>query len=171
MMLINVYLSYTVCFIFCVRDVICDGINLSCKGLRASAFAGLEAAKTLLIQSKHLKRAATVALEVVKSIVTAAQKALQDAEYFLQKVRNDFKHILDATEKIASDIFGVFNIRRVKFFATLDAASTGKFKVSTQVTIFNKNKNITLELDLKKIRSFLWEIGEKVITGLKKYIV
>ena len=154
-----------------ITNPVCIARNLGCKGLRATALAGLKGARYLVGKSKGILNAANVVLRGAEHIVRISKRSLDIVNAFLEGVKRTYQAGTKALSAITSfTLGGVFDIREVSFDVALSAAATGHFRASIVVSIFRKVKRFTLNINLRNILSFIKTIGERVIHGLKKFL-
>ena len=125
----------------------------------------------LVGKSRGILRAANVALEGAKRLVRAGKRSLDVVNAFLEGVKRAYQAGTKAISAIARfGLGGVFDIRKVAFDVGLSAAATGHFRVSVTVSIFRHTKRLSLNINLRNITSFAKILGQKIISGLKKFI-
>ena len=154
-----------------ITDPVCITRNALCKGLRKSALLGLKGAQFLVRKSKGILNAANVVLRGAKRIVGVSKHSLDIANGFLEGVKKTYQAGTKALSAIVKyGLGGIFDIRELKFDVALRVASTGHFRASVLVSIFRKLKRFSLNINLRSINSFVKEIGQRIIHGLKKFI-
>lgn len=104
-------------------------------------------------------------------MVKVSKRSLDIANGFLETVKKVHQAGTKAISVLSSFATGgVFEIRELSFDVALSAAATGHFKVSVQVSLFDRLKRFSLGINLRNLTSFVKAIGERMIHGLKKFI-
>lgn len=155
----------------CKPDPICVTKNVACNAARKAALTGLKVARNIVDKSKVTLKAAEVALQGAKRVVMVSKRSLDVANHILEGVKKAHKVGTSAVSAIARfGLGGAFDLKKVSFDVALSTAATGHFKVSATAIILDSKKQVGLNLNLRDITSFAKELGERVFSGLKKFI-
>ena len=155
-----------------ITDPVCRRNNKACRQQRDTATTKLNNARSIFSSLRDVVSKATSVLNQVVSDVTSGQILVKAATSAYEEVKKTFNAITNAFSYLKNyGLSRVFDIKKVSFDVALSTAATeSHIQASVVVNIFRQRKEFSLDINFRSIRSFVEEIGENAIQGLKGYL-
>ena len=154
----------------CITNPACVLANGACYALKGPLLGILEAAKFIVDKSRITLNIAIGVLTAAQGVVKAAEKTLDLAIAFLRGVRTLYRVGVDALNAIAKfTLTELINIREMYFKVALSVANGGEFRCRVKGVLMGNNINLNLQLNIRNPLELAKSLGEKAISGLKKF--
>ena len=154
----------------CISSPPCELANAGCWLLKKPLIAILEAAKFIVDKSRGTLNIAIGILTAAQGVVTAAKKTLDLAIEALKGVRKLYRVGVNALNAIAKfTLTEVINIREMYFKVALSVANGGEFQCRVKGVLVGNDINLNLRLNIRNPLELAKSLGEKAISGLKKF--
>ena len=137
-----------------VSDPVCVAANALCRGVRATAYVALEAAKAAYRLVLVPFEAAKLVLEAAKGALKLAQNTFDVAIAALEVGRKAIAAVADIIAKVAGWVFGtIVDVRSITFDADIRIFAKLRVDANASVIFFGKSYNfrITFTLNTKDI--------------------
>ena len=174
-----------------IPNPICEAANLICRGIRALAYAALEAAKLFvrfpmlaLDVAKGFVSAAQFAVDKSRVVLLAAKGLLELAKIGLEAAKVTFEFAKTGLELVKKGIgvaakilelvieYGLKNlvdVRNCGFEVELSTIDLPVFDVSCEVNVFRLGwTKVGIRINFKNILQSLWQAAKATIEALKK---
>lgn len=150
------------------RNLVCEAINLGCKGLRALAYVALELAKKVVDGSRWTLDLARGALRFAEGVVDGSRSSLDIAIAFLGDLQVTASAALDAADWIAKfALGGVINIRLIEFDIEIGLVSSGHFMGRLEVSFLGGDfQTIRFDLRLQSVQDMVLDLIDKIFPGI-----
>ncbi len=147
-----------------IPDPVCEGENLACRGLRATAEEAIRAAEGTVSVAQKSVDAAEGVLKAAQATVNAARGSLNAAKEVLKATSDTFKVGSEVARKIADfGVNGLISIREISFDVNLSVASGGSFSGSVRASFLGQaDISVSLRIDMRDITSMAKQLADEI---------
>ena len=157
----------------CCRGIpnpICVAANAGCYLLKEPIKGFIRAAAFIVDKSRHLLKAAELALIVAEKFIRSARHILDVAIAFLEGVKVTCRAGIQALQFVNKALFTSLNIQEISFHTSLSAANGGAFRVGVRAVVLTRPVSFHIHFNIRNPITLIMSLASQLVGGLFKFL-